>query len=131
MLYLLAAGAVVTPLGYLWGHWFPIIKNIWTSSFVLTAGGYSLLLLGLFYLVIDVWKLRAWAFPLIVIGMNAITIYMATDLVKFDVIAERLVGGPIAASLGPYADLLLRSVKLAVEWLFLFWLYRRGIFLRV
>jgi predicted acyltransferase len=130
-LYLLAAGAVVAPLGYLWGHWFPIIKNIWTSSFVLTAGGYSLLLLGLFYLVIDVWKLRAWAFPLIVIGMNAITIYMATDLVKFDVIAERLVGGPIAASLGAYAELLLRSVKLAVEWLFLYWLYRRGIFLRV
>lgn len=128
---LLAAGAVLVPTGYLWGHWFPIIKNIWTSSYVLAAGGYSLLLLALFYLVIDVWKLRAWAFPLVVIGMNAITIYMATDLIKFDVIADRLVGGPIAGSVGAYAELLLRSVKLAVEWLFLYWLYRRGIFLRV
>ncbi len=130
-LYLLAAGAVLVPAGYLWGHWFPIIKNIWTSSYVLAAGGYSLLLLALFYLVIDVWKLRAWAFPLVVIGMNAITIYMASDLIKFDVIADRLVGGPIAESVGAYAELLLRSVKLTVEWLFLYWLYRRGIFLRV
>jgi predicted acyltransferase len=130
-LVLAAGGAALVPLGYFWGQWFPIIKNLWTSSYVLAAGGYSLLLLALFYLLADVWKFRAWAFPLVVIGMNAITIYMAVELVRFDVIAERLVGGPIAAWLGAYSELVLRSAKLALEWLFLYWLYRRGIFLRV
>ena len=51
-----AAGLICLLLGYLWGLFFPINKNLWTSSFVLFAGGWSLLLLSVFYLIIDVWK---------------------------------------------------------------------------
>ena len=55
---LVIAGVVCLALGYVWGNTtpyrFPIIKNIWTSSFVLVAGGWSLLLLAFFYGVIDV-----------------------------------------------------------------------------
>ena len=51
---LAATGGACLGLGLLWGRDFPIIKNLWTSSFVLVAGGWSLLLLSLFYTVIDV-----------------------------------------------------------------------------
>jgi predicted acyltransferase len=73
---ILVAGIVSLALGKLWGLNFPIIKNIWTSSYVLYAGGWSLILLALFYLIIDVWGFRKWAFPFVVIGLNSITIYM-------------------------------------------------------
>ena len=63
---------------------FPINKNLWTSSFVLRCAGLSLLFLALFYLVIDVWRLRRWAFPLIVIGSNSILIYLAGRFIDFD-----------------------------------------------
>ena len=63
--------------GMLWGLSFPIIKILWTSTYVLVAGGWSLILLGLFYAIIDVLKVRSWAYFFVVIGVNAITIYMA------------------------------------------------------
>ena len=77
----------------LWSRDFPVIKNLWTSTFVLVAGGWSLLLLALFYTIIDVLKLRAWAFFFVVIGVNAITIYVATSLIPFPEISRSLLGG--------------------------------------
>ena len=71
---------------------FPINKNLWTSSFVLWTAGWSLQLLALFHLVIDVWGLRRWAFFFIVIGMNPITIYMLQAFVDFDGIAGVVFG---------------------------------------
>ena len=65
------------------GREFPVIKILWTSTYVLVAGGWSLLLLALFYTIIDVLKLRAWAFFFVVIGMNAITIYVAASIIPF------------------------------------------------
>jgi predicted acyltransferase len=53
----------------------PNVKRIWTPSWVLFSGGWCLLILALFYLVMDLAKLRAWAFPLTVIGMNSIAAY--------------------------------------------------------
>ena len=63
VLALCVAGALGVGLGFAWRMHFPVIKKIWTSSFVLVAGGYSALLLGLLYLVLDVWKRRRWAAP--------------------------------------------------------------------
>jgi len=60
-LYLVVGGIACVVLGWLWDYQFPVIKNLWTSSFVLVAVGYSSVLLGLFYLVVDVWKFRSWA----------------------------------------------------------------------
>jgi len=62
-LIIMAAGILSLALGKLWSLSFPIIKNLWTSSFVLYAGGWSLILLSLFYLVIDVWDLKSGASP--------------------------------------------------------------------
>jgi len=123
---LLIAGVVCLLLGGLWNLWFPINKNLWTSSFVLYAGGWSLLLLGLFYLVIDVWGWKKWSFFFVVIGVNAITIYVGHDFIDF-----RAVGQLLFSRAPIYKALLLPSAIVATEWLFLYVLYRSRIFLRL
>jgi len=128
---LLGAGAVLAPLGFLWGGYFPIIKNLWTSSFVLVAGGFSLLLLGLFYLVIDVWKIRGWSFFFVVIGMNAITIYMAQTIIPFRDIMQFFLKGTLPLLSDPVRLIVAAAGVLAVKWLFLYHLYRTKTFLRV
>ncbi|MDM8005232.1 MAG: DUF5009 domain-containing protein [Phycisphaerae bacterium] len=130
-LWLLAAGVAGVALGYLWGMQFPIIKKIWTSSYVLAAGGYSCILLAVFYQVVDVWKFRAWAMPFVWIGMNAITIYMAENIVDLKAIAERLVGGPIADAFGRYGELVIAIVVALLIFALARFLYRRSIFLRI
>ena len=114
----------------LWGRNFPIIKNLWTSSFVLVAGGWSLLLLALFYTIIDVMKLRAWAFFFVVIGVNAITIYIAKDIIPFDEISKYFLGG-VARYSGSFGPVVVPIGVIVIEWLFLLHLYRNRIFLRV
>jgi predicted acyltransferase len=128
---LLAAGAVAVAAGYGWDQVFPIIKNLWTSSFVLVAGGFSLMLLGLFYLVIDVWKLRRWSFFFVVIGMNAITIYMAGAIIPFATIRDVFLGGTLKLLSDPVVPIVAATGTLVVKWLFLYHLYRTKTFLRV
>lgn len=131
VLCLMAAGVAGVTLGFLWGMQFPVVKKIWTSSFVLVAGGYSCLLLGLFYLVVDVWKFQLWARPFVWIGVNPITIYLLCSVLSFEGIAKRLVGGPIKGQFGVYGDLLVASVALGLVLLFARFMYQRKIFLRV
>jgi predicted acyltransferase len=123
------AGIVSLLIGLLWGQVFPIIKILWTSSYVMVAGGLSLMLLALFYWVIDVKGYSKWAFFFIVIGMNPITIYFLQRIVDFNGIAEFFLTGAIE-----YADLF-KPVILAfgvvlIKWLFLWFLYRRRIFFK-
>ena len=124
------AGVVSLIVGLIWGHWFPIIKNLWTSSYVLYAGGWRLLLLALFYWIIDIKGYRKWAFFFIVIGMNPITIYVAQRLFDFGIIANIFVHGFINY-LGPWRILFWAVCVVTVKWLFLYHLYRQKIFLRV
>jgi predicted acyltransferase len=127
---LVIMGLACLGLGMLWSRDFPIIKILWTSSYVLVAGGWSLLLLALFYTVIDVIRFRAWAFPFVVIGVNAITIYIGKEIIPFDVMSERLLGGVVRYS-GSFGPLVVPIGVLVLEWLFLLHLYRNRIFLRV
>ncbi|MCC6508475.1 MAG: DUF5009 domain-containing protein [Pirellulaceae bacterium] len=129
------AGTASLTVGLAWGNAFPIIKNLWTSSFVLVAGGWSLILLAWFYAVIDVIGWRKWAFFWVVIGMNAITIYVAQRFIDFDAAAQFFLSGVMRMS-----DTYVRTGTgkvwfaagtLAAEWLFLWFLYRQRIFLRV
>src|SRR5204863_3571919 len=90
--------------GWVWAEYlgFPIIKHIWTSSMALWAGGWSYLLLALFYLMIDIAGFRRWAFPFVVIGANAIVIYVLWDLFNpFTTLSTKLVGG-LASHLGSF-----------------------------
>ena len=131
VLWLMGAGLAAVLLGFLWGRQFPVNKNLWSSSFVLVAGGYSALLLGGFYQIIDVWKKDRWAAPFIWIGVNPIALYMVSSIVDMKALAERFVGGPIKAGLGAYGEIV---VALAMSGLFIllaWFLYRRRIFLKV
>ncbi len=133
VLYLVGAGVVCVLLGWLWNLQFPVIKKIWTSSFVLVAAGYSSMLLGAFYLVVDVWKYRKWAQPFVWIGMNPITIYVVLhNIVDVDQIAKRFVGGDLSRLyLGNYADLAVAVVGLAITFAVARFLYQRKIFIRL
>jgi predicted acyltransferase len=132
VLYLVGGGLLMAAAGALWGLQFPIIKKIWTSSYVLAAGGYSLTLLGLFYLVVDVWKIRWWTAPFIWIGMNPLTIYLVRNMVDFNKLALRFTGGSLSGSVSEdMAYFLQMTVSLALSILLVRFLYRKRIFLRV
>jgi len=134
--WLAGGGVAALVVGHLWGLQFPVIKKIWTSSFVLVAGGWSLLLLAAFYYVVDVRKWRGWCQPFVWIGMNAITLYVAANIARPRALAQRLAGGDVKSlfdsALGSHAGNLVIAIVglLLVVWLARF-LYRRQIFLRV
>ena len=127
---LLACGILCVIVGTLWGQKFPIIKNLWTSSFVLVAGGWSLLLLCFFYTVIDVLRWQKWSFFWIVIGMNAITIFIAPRFIDFSKIATFFLSGTAELS-GDWSSVVLTVGSLSAKWMFLYYLYRNRIFLRL
>ena len=116
--------------GRLWGIWFPIIHHLWTSSLVLFAGGISFLLLALFYLVIDIWGYKKWAFFFVVIGMNAIAVYVATHLFDFKLIGNVFVGD-LLKHLGSWSGFVESSAALAVIWLIMYYMYRNKTFIKV
>jgi predicted acyltransferase len=133
---LIGGGIVGALIGFLWGLHFPVIKKIWTSSYVLVAGGYSCVLLGLFYQVIEVWKFQKWAVPFVWIGMNPITIYVLDNVVNFERLATRFAGGNIknffdAAVTKGFGDLVIQMVGLGMCFLVVRFLYQRRIFLRL
>jgi predicted acyltransferase len=121
------AGAISLALGWAWSWQFPVIKKLWTSSFVLVAGGWSAMLLALFYWIIEIRRRRAWATPFVWIGMNPITLYLTVNLVQLRSVASRFTGpiphGPLEW-IGP-------AVGFALLLAFARFLYKRGIFLRV
>jgi predicted acyltransferase len=130
--YLAAAGLAMVLLGWLWNLQFPVIKKIWTSSFVLVACGYSCLFLAAFYQVIEVWGWRKWAIPFVWIGMNPITIYLLYNLVDVGAIARRFVGGQFAqVCFGAYSELVVAIAGLVIVFGIARFLYQRKIFLRV
>lgn len=127
---LLAAGVASLIAAIIWGLAFPINKLLWTSSYVLFAAGWSLLLLAVFFWIIDVKGWKKWSFFFTVIGMNSITIYVASDLFDFRGIANVFIHGFIG-NMGAFAPAFTAFSVLAVKWLLLWFLYRQKIFLRV
>jgi len=79
---MLAFGVLGLIAGLLWNQWFPINKNLWTSSFVLLTGGFALVFLSLLNWMTEVkgWR-GVWTMPFLVFGMNAIVAYIADALV--------------------------------------------------
>lgn len=123
---LIVAGLALLVLGWCWHPFFPVIKKIWSSSFVLVAGGWSVILLGVFVWIVEVKQWRAWATPFIWVGANPIMLYIVSGLGFFRTISERLVGHPAGSwswvsAVASFALMLLTAR----------WLHRRGIFIRV
>jgi predicted acyltransferase len=128
-----AAGIIFLGVGLLWNINFPIIKKIWTSSFIIYAVGWSLILLSIFYLIIDVWKFKKWSFFFIVIGSNAIFIYACqSGILDFQRMSDFFFKGLINCSSDPLVHAVIASITyLLVSWLFLYFMYKRKIFFKV
>jgi predicted acyltransferase len=134
--WLLAAGAAGVTLAMLWAPHFPLIKRIWTSSFVLLTAGLSAMCLALFYYVIDVRRRRTWCQPFVWIGSNAITLYLTAQIVNFQAVAARLAGGDVKQFLDAHVaegagSVCVALVGLTLMILFARFLYQRRIFIRV
>jgi predicted acyltransferase len=134
---LLIGGAAALTVGWLWHLQFPVVKKIWTSSFVLVAGGYSLLLLAAFYWIVDVKRWRGWCRPFVWIGMNAITLYLANTLLGgFRSVAQRFVGGDVktffdSTITAGFGTLVIALVGMGLMVLLAWFLHRKQIFLRL
>jgi predicted acyltransferase len=119
-------------VGYVWSFHFPIIKVLWTSSFVLWAAGWSFLLLALFYWLTDIKGWQKWASPFVWIGTNSITIYMVVSIVDFYGLANRLVGEDIATLIGETGTVFVsNTIQMLMVLLFVRFLYKKKIFLRL
>jgi predicted acyltransferase len=129
-------GAILIVVGLLWGLQFPIIKKIWTSSFVLVAGGCSALMLGALYLLVDIWGRKRWATVFLWFGANAIALYMINNIADFKMLARRFVGGDVSNFLDAYVmsgmgALAIVAVAIALAVAVAGFLHQRKIFLRV
>lgn len=134
--WLIGGGIVLTAAGYLWALQVPLIKSIWTPSFVLATGGMSAILLGVFHQVIDVWGYKRWTPVFVWIGANAITLYLINALMGFDVPARRIAGGEFGDTLDALllpgvGALLVNLIALGLVIALAGYLYQRKIFLRV
>ena len=131
VLIMTASGLVLLLLGWLLNPIIPVNKDLWSSSFVLVTSGWSLLFLALFYAVIDVLKWQKWAFVFVVIGTNAIIVYLGSSLIDWHYITRSVFGGVSQA----FPDLAQQLVSvigfITVQWLILLWMYRRKIFIRI
>jgi predicted acyltransferase len=134
--WLAAAGAIGLVAGWLVGELgiCPVVKRIWTPSWVLFSGGWCFLLLAGFYAIIDLWGSRRWAFPLVVVGMNSIAAYLIAHLWDgfiHDALPRHFGRAWFTFAGKPYEPLIHGAAVLLAEWLILWWMYRRKIFLRV
>ena len=130
LLWLVGLGVSCLVIGLIWNEWFPFIKKIKNSSFMIYAEGWCFLLTALFYFCFDVLKKDKWVFGFIVIGMNPLVVYMATQLFKFTTIADIFIGG-LEPSLGVWFSLLQATVAFTIIWLILFWMYRKKSFIKI
>ena len=130
-LVMMLAGACLVIVGKLWGLVFPINKNLWTSSFACFAGGISLMLFSVFYLVIDVWKFRRWSHFFAIIGVNSITIYLGGRIFNLGEVSNFLFGGVVGFFSGEWARLMGAIAYVAVGWIILYFFYKKKIFLKV
>jgi predicted acyltransferase len=132
---LMVAGVGLILIGLVcqWVGICPIVKRVWTSSYTLYSGGLVILMLAGFYALID-WKgYRRWAFPLIVIGMNSIAIYvMSWTMAHFFYDALGIHVGGLLNAFGPTFHPVVQGLGVVVIlWTILFWMYRRKIFLKI
>jgi predicted acyltransferase len=129
---LITAGVAAILLGLAVSPWFPLIKRIWTPSFAVYAGGWTTLMLALFYWIIEIKGHRRWAFPLVVVGMNSIAAYVFAG--AFGSWFKRVTGVWIKGleqPMGPaWFPVFERVLFVAFAWWMLYWLWRRRIFFK-
>ena len=131
LLWLTTAGIICVGLGVIWDLHFPINKHLWTSSFILLTGGMAFLFLALFYALIDIWGFRKWAFFFKVIGVNSLVIYLGYRFINFRHTSRLLFGGLYEPIPEPWHEVCQAFGALVLVWLFLYFLYRKKIFIKI
>jgi predicted acyltransferase len=113
----------------------PVVKRIWTPAWTIFSGGICFLFLAFFYTVIDVADRRKWSFFLMVIGVNSIAAYVIADGGMRAVISQSLhihFGQNYDHLFGnAYATIVNGILVLLLEWLILYWMYRKKIFIKI
>ncbi|MCB0686307.1 MAG: DUF5009 domain-containing protein [Saprospiraceae bacterium] len=129
---LFIAGLVCLILGWIWSFTFPIIKDLWSPSFILWSAGWSFLLLALFYTIIDVWNWKWMGWFFVPIGMNAITVYAAKWYLPLTDSRDFFFKGFANLFEDPILQKFILSAGLiCIQWVLLYALYKKRIFLRV
>ena len=128
---MLGAAVVMLVVGLVWSLDFPLNKNLWSSSFVLVVGAYSLAMFALFYWLIDVKNCRRWTLFFQVIGMNSITIYLLQRIVNMGDVSNFFLGSVAQLLPGAWASLLLSIGYVAFSWIVLYFLFKHKVFLKV
>lgn len=131
VVYMAITGILFILIALIWNLDFPINKNLWTSSFVMLVGGLSLILLSLFYYIIDVLGYKKWAFFFKVIGMNSILIYVSGRVIDWEYANNGLFTWLFQLSGEPYDAVVKAIFYVLVQWGFLYFLYKKNVFLRV
>ena len=115
-------------LGWALNPVIPIVMKIWTTSYGLASAGFACLMFLVFYWLVDVRGYRKLAFPFLVIGMNAVAIYMSESIIPWSNIVA-IFTHSLAGTLGSFTPLFHAIAVLTIEWLVLYWMYKRKIFL--
>ena len=126
-----AAAALMLVAGLVLSNWIPLNKKLWSSSFVLVVGAYCVAMFSLFYWIIDVKGHRNWAFPLKVVGMNSIAIYLLQRVMSFQFTVNFFFGGVISKMGEAPGRVLYWGAYLLLGWLILYLMYKKKIFLKV
>lgn len=127
---LLLIGFAGVALGLIWGIWHPIVKKLWSSSFVLFSSGLCFVMLAFFYWIIDVKGYRKWAFFLRVIGMNAIFAYMVSNTINMPAISHNLLFG-LEQYVGEYYKMITATGGFVILYLLLWYMYKNRTFIKV
>lgn len=123
-------GTILLLVSLILNHWFVVIKALWNPTFVLLTSGISFLLIAVFYFIIDVKGYQRWVFPLKVIGMNSIAVYMASYLFPFQKIGHTFIFG-VEQYTGSFYPVLNSIVSLAFVYLILYWMYKKKTFIKI
>lgn len=129
--YMFLAAFVLCGLGLIWSNWLPLNKKLWSSSFTLVVGGYSVAMLALFYWIIDIKGYKKWAFPLRIVGMNSIAIFLIPKFIDLKYTVNFFCGGLIDLVGQGWDKVILWTAYLLLNWLILYFMYKKDIFIKV
>ncbi len=128
---MVVGGVVLAVVAWLGNYFVPINKMLWSSTFVCAVGAYSLLMMALFYYLIDVKGWQKWTLVFRVVGMNSITIYLAQRIISFSGINKFFFGGLAGLFSEQVGEVILDAGFVLVCWLFLYFLYKKKVFLKI
>ena len=115
-------------VGYALSFSVPVVMKMWTASYGILSASWACLMFLFFYWIVDVLGYRRWAFVFVVIGMNALAVYLCDTATRLHDIVGIFTRGP-AAAIGAFGPLIAALAFFAVEWSILYWMFKRKLFL--